>query len=119
MKSIALALATISFASAPAMAGVYVNAESNASYTGNDYTSRTTDLHIGYEGDVGSLGYYIQGGPAFGAADGADGTTDFSGKGGVSVAASEKLDIYGEVSFLTDETADTAYGTKIGAKYKF
>ena len=53
MKSIALALATISFASAPAMAGVYVNAESNASYTGNDFTSRTTDLHIGYEDPVG------------------------------------------------------------------
>ena len=119
MKSIALALATISFASAPAMAGVYVNAESNASYTGNDFTSRTTDLHIGYEGDVGQLGYYIQGGPAFTAPDGVDGNTDFSGKGGLSIAATEKLDVYGEVSFLTDETADTAYGTKIGAKFKF
>ena len=51
--------------------------------------------------------------------DGADGDTDFSGKGGVSVAASEKLDIYGEVSFLTDSVNDTAYGTKIGAKFKF
>ena len=29
------------------------------------------------------------------------------------------LDVYGEVSFLTDDTTDTAYGTKIGAKYKF
>ncbi len=119
MNKIALALATISFASTPAMAGVYVNAESNASYTGNDYTSRTTDLHIGYEGDVGQLGYYVQGGPAFTAADGADGNTDFSGKLGASVAASDKLDVYGEVSFITDEDADNAYGTKIGAKYKF
>ena len=119
MKRIALALATISFASAPAMAGVYVNAESNASYTGNDFTSRTTDLHIGYEGDVGQLGYYIQGGPAFTAPDNADGSTDFSGKLGGSVAASEKLGVYAEVSFKTDETADNAYGTKIGAKYSF
>ena len=119
MKSIALALATISFASTPAMAGVYVNAESNASYTGNDFTSRTTDLHLGYEGDVGSLGYYIQGGPAFSSPDGADGDTDFSGKGGLSIAASEKLDIYGEVSFLTDSVNDTSYCTKIGAKFKF
>ena len=118
MKKIALALAA-TLASAPAMAGVYINAESNASYTGNDYTSRTTDLHIGYEGEVGQLGYYVQGGPAFTAADGVDGNTDFSGKGGVSVAASEKLDIYGEISFLTDEVNDTAYGTKIGAKFKF
>ena len=118
MNKIALALAA-ALTSAPAMAGVYINAESNASYTGNDYTSRATDLHIGYEGDVGSLGYYIQGGPQFGAADGADGETDFSGKGGLNIAASEKLDIYGEVSFVTDEVNDTAYGTKIGAKYKF
>ncbi len=118
MKKFALALAA-SIASAPAMAGTYVNVESNASYTGNDYTSRTTDLHVGYEGDVGSLGYYIQGGPAFTAADGADGSTDFSGKLGGSVQASEKLGVYAEVSFKTDETVDTAYGTKIGAKYSF
>ena len=118
MKKLALALAA-TLASTPAMAGVYINAESNASYTGNDYTSRTTDLHIGYEGDVGALGDYVQGGPAFTAADGADGSTDFSGKLGGSVAASEKLGVYGEVSFKTDETADNAYGTKIGAKYSF
>ena len=118
MKKIALALAA-SIASAPAMAGVYINAESNGSYTGNNFTSRTTDLHIGYEDSVGKLGYYIQGGPAFTSPDGADGNTNFSGKLGGSIAASEKFDVYGEVSFLTDETADTAYGTKIGAKFKF
>ena len=119
MKKIALALAATAFASTPAMAGVYINAESNASYTGNDYTSRTTDLHLGYEGTAGQLGYYIQGGPALQAADGVDGSTDFSGKGGVSIAATEKIDVYGEVSFVTDDTTDTAYGTKIGAKFKF
>ena len=118
MKKLALALAA-SIASAPAMAGVYVNVESNASYTGNDYTSRTTDLHVGYEGEVGDLGYYIQGGPALVNGDAVDGSTDFAGKLGASVAASEKLDVYGEVSFVTDETADNAYGTKIGAKYSF
>ena len=118
MKKLALALAA-SIASAPAMAGVYVNVESNASYTGNDYTSRTTDLHVGYEGEVGDLGYYIQGGPALVNGDAVAGSTDFSGKRGASVAASEKLDVYGEVSFVTDETADNAYGTKIGAKYSF
>ena len=118
MKTIALALAA-TLASTPAMAGVYVNAESKAKYTGSDYKSTRTDLHIGYEGKAGQLGYYIQGGPALQAADGVDGTTDFSGKGGIKIAATEKLDVYGEVSFLTDETADTAYGTKIGAKFKF
>ena len=117
MKRIALALAA-TLASTPAMAGVYLNAESNASYTGSDYTSRTTDLHIGYEGEVGSLGYYIQGGPSLTAADGAEGSSNLSGKLGASVAASEKLDIYGELSFAQVEDADNTYGTKIGAKYK-
>ncbi len=118
MKQIALALAA-SLASAPAMAGVYVNVESNASYTGTDYTSRTTDLHVGYEGDVGDLGYYIQGGPALVNGDAVDGTNEFSGKLGASVAASDNLDVYGEVSFITDEDADNAYGTKLGVKYNF
>ena len=118
MKQIALALAA-SLASAPAMAGVYVNVESNASYTGTDYTSRTTDLHVGYEGEVGQLGYYVQGGPAITGADGVDGTTETSGKLGASVAASDNLDVYGEVSFITDEDADNAYGTKLGFKYNF
>ena len=119
MKSIALALATLSFASAPAMAGIYVNAESRASYSGNDYQSRNTDLHIGYEGELGKLGYYVQGGPTFGGADGAEGNTEYSGKLGGSVAASEKIDVYGEVSVATVEDADKNYGTKIGAKFKF
>ena len=118
MKKIALALAA-SIASAPAMAGVYVNVESNASYTGTDYTSRTTDFHVGYEGNVGDLGYYIQGGPALVNGDAVDGSSEFSGKGGVTIAASEKFDVYGEVSFITDEDADNAYGTKLGVKYNF
>ena len=118
MKQIALALAA-SLASAPAMAGVYVNVESNASYTGTDYTSRTTDFHVGYEGEVGDLGYYIQGGPAITGSDGVDSTNEFSGKLGANVAAAEKLDVYGEVSFITDEDADNAYGTKLGVKYNF
>ena len=60
-----------------AFAGPYVNVESNISYPDGDYSGATTDLHIGYEGEVGQLGYYVQGGPAFTAADGVDGNTDF------------------------------------------
>jgi len=118
MKRLALALAA-TLASAPAMAGTYVNVETNASYTGNDYTSRTTDLHIGYEGEVGQLGYYIQGGPALTGADGVDGSTNLTGKLGGSVAASEKLGLYGEISFASVEDGDNKYGTKVGAKYSF
>ena len=93
MKTIALALATLSIASTPAMAGVYVNAESRDGYTGSEYTGRTVDLHVGYEGEVGKLG----------------------GKFDVT----QKLGVYGEVSGISNEDADNTYGTKIGAKFKF
>jgi len=119
MKTIALALAATAFASTPAMAGIYVNAESRASYSGNDYQSRNSDLHVGYEGELGQLGYYIQGGPTLSNGDGVDGNTEYSGKLGGKIAASEKIDVYGEISVATVEDADKSYGTKIGAKYKF
>ena len=48
MKTLALALAS-TIVALPASAGVYVNVESNGSYTGSDYESTTTDFHVGYE----------------------------------------------------------------------
>jgi len=76
---------------------------------------------LGYEGDLGSdsFDYYVQGGPAFVNPDGVDGSTQFSSKLGANVAATEKLGVYGEVSYLSAETGDASYGTKLGAKYKF
>mgnify|MGYP003137288302 FL=1 len=105
-----------------AFAGVYVNVENNGSYTGKDFTTATTDFHVGYEGEVGAVGYYVQGGPALVRPDGADGDTRISGKLGGSVAATEKLGVYGELSVLTadsDTEDDNTYGTKVGLKYSF
>ena len=120
MKTLALALAS-TLAAGPAFAGVYVNVESNASYTGADYETRTTDFHVGYEGGNDTFDYYVQGGPAVVAADGADESdTQVSGKVGASIAATEKLDFYGEVSVITAEgDVDNSWGTKIGTKYSF
>ena len=118
MKKITLALAATLFSS-PVLAGPYVNVESNANYTGTDYTSRATDLHIGYENELGSLAYYVQGGKTINAADGVESDSNFSGKLGASVSATEKLGLYGEVSFAQVEDADNTYGTKLGAKYSF
>ena len=119
MKKIALALASV-FVTAPAFAGPYVNVESNASYTGSDYKSRTTDFHVGWEGGNDTFDYYVQGGPALVNTDGAaEGTTEMSGKVGASVAATDKLGFYGEVSVITAEDVDNSWGTKIGTKYSF
>ena len=120
MKTIALALAATTLASAPASAGVYLNAEANDGYTGSDYSGRTVDVHVGYEGTAGNVDYYIQGGPALVAVDGIDGTeTELSGKLGGTFNVSQSLGVYGEVSTITNGDEDRNYGTKIGAKYKF
>ena len=123
MKTLALAIAATTFAIAPAYAGgVYVNVENNASLTGSDYTGSVTDFHVGYEGGNDGFGYYIQGGPAVVATDGADSDNRLSGKVGASVAATEKLDFYGELAVITadsDTDNDNAWGTKLGAKYSF
>tara|TARA_R100000700_G_scaffold15506_1_gene21464 strand:+ start:119 stop:475 length:357 start_codon:yes stop_codon:yes gene_type:complete len=118
MKKLALVLAT-TLVSTPAMAGPYVNVESNANYTGSDYTSRATDLHIGYENELGALAFYVQGGKTINAADGVDSESNFSGKLGGSVSATDKLGLYGEVSFAAVEDEDNNFGTKLGAKYSF
>ena len=120
MKTLALALAS-TLVAVPASAGVYVNVESNASYTGSDYESRTTDFHVGDEDTAGAVDWYVQGGPAVVADDGTDEADDqMSGKVGASIAATDKLDFYGEVSVITvDGDVDKSWGTKIGTKYSF
>tara|TARA_R100000152_G_scaffold1677_1_gene542 strand:+ start:600 stop:959 length:360 start_codon:yes stop_codon:yes gene_type:complete len=119
MKKLALILASVFTTAGSAIAGPYVNVESNASYTGSDYQSRTTDFHVGWEGGNDTFDYYVQGGPALVNTDGADGTTELSGKVGASVAATDKLGFYGEVSVITAEDVDNSWGTKIGTKYSF
>ena len=108
-----------------AFAGPYVNVESNISYPDGDYSGATTDLHIGYEGAASEkVGFYVQGGPAFTAVDGTDGSeTEFSGKGGLTIAATDSLGVYGELSGITDEDSSgdgiVNWGAKLGAKFTF
>ena len=122
IKPLIIAAAASIAAPAAFAGGLYINTEANSSFTGSNYTNTTTDLHVGYEGGNDGFGYYLQGGPAIVAADGVDSDWRFSGKVGANVAATEKLDFYGELSLLTadaDTNNDAAWGTKIGAKYKF
>ena len=121
MKKILLTVAAATISS-PVLAGPYVNVETNASHSGSDYKSRATDLHIGYENKLGSLDWYVQGGQTIDSVDGAEkSNSNFSGKFGGSVAATERLGVYGEVSFANffDEESDNTYNTKIGTKFTF
>ena len=121
IKSFAAVAAATTLGAGSAFAGPYVNIETNAGYTGNDYDSAVTDFHVGYEGPIGeTAGYYVQVGPSIVAADGEATTTELSGKAGVGVDVAENVNVYGEVAFITvDGQDDNGYGLKAGIKYSF
>ena len=125
IKSTIAAIAASPFLLAgAAFAGPYVNVESNISYPDGDYSGASTDLHIGYEGALGEKAdFYVQGGPSFVAVDGTDGSEgELSGKVGVSVAATENIGVYGELSGVTAEANNddvVNWGAKLGAKFVF
>ena len=108
-----------------AFAGPYVNVESNLSYPDGEYSNATTDLHIGYEGSLSeSADFYAQIGPAFVHTDSTDDTeAEFSGKVGVTVAATDSLGVYGELAGITGEDSSgddiVDWSAKLGAKYTF
>ena len=120
-KSVFAATAALSMSAGAALAGPYVNVETNAGWVGDDYSGATTDIHVGYEGAVGeSASYYVQAGPAVVAVDGEETDTQFSGKAGLGVAVTDAVGVYGEVSFLTAEDEDDfGLGGKLGLKYSF
>ena len=119
-KSVFAASAALLTSAGAAFAGPYVNIETNAGWVRDDYTSATTDLHVGFEGEAGAASYYIQAGPAIVAVDGEDTDTQFSGKAGIGVPVSDAIGVYGELSFLTaDDDDDFGLGGKLGVKYNF
>ncbi len=122
IKSVFAATAALSMSAGAAFAGPYVNVETNAGWTGSNYTGATTDFHVGYEGALGeSASYYVQGGASLITPDGGTDETVPSGKAGVGVALSDALGAYGEVSFVGsgDSNIDRGYGAKLGLKYSF
>ena len=125
IKSTIAALAASPFVLAgAAFAGPYVNVESNLSYPDGDYSTGTTDLHIGYEGSTDKVAYYVQAGPAFVHTDSTDDTeTELSGKVGASLAVNEDLSVYGEISGISAEASngddEIDWGGKVGAKFTF
>jgi hypothetical protein len=116
MKFLAILPATL-IAAAPAMAGPYLNIEANSGFAGGSYSGTTLDNHVGVEGGSGKVSWYVQGGPSVVAPEGGDSEVELSGKAGGSVAVSDSVSVYGEVSFIT--AAENGYGTKAGLKYKF
>ena len=121
IKSVLATIAAAPLFAGAAIAGPYVNVETNAGWVGDDYSGATTDIHVGYEGALGdTASYYVQAGPAIVAVDGEDSDTQFSGKAGLGLPVSDNLGVYGEVSFLTaDDSDDLGLGGKLGVKFNF
>ena len=71
-----------------AVAAPYANIENNASFLGEEFGASVTEVHAGYEFDSG---LYIQGGPAFLAVDGEEGSVEYSGKIGYATQLNEDL----------------------------
>ena len=124
-KSVFAATAALSMSAGAAFAGPYVNIEINASYPDGEYTGVLPICTLVHEGGSGKVGYYVQGGPALVHSESADDTeTELSGKVGVTYAATETLDVYGEIAAITagedsdgDEIID--WGAKVGVKFDF
>ena len=101
-----------------AVAGPYVNIESNTGFYGSDTLGSVVETHAGYEGELSeTTGWYVQAGPALLFPEGADSTVEFSGKAGVSSEVTENLEVYGEYSFVTGE--ELSSGVKAGLTYRF
>ena len=124
IKSVFAATAALSMSAGAALAGPYVNVESNASWSGDDYVGAVTDIHVGFGGDLGEdASWYVQGGPAILAIDGAENETRYSGKVGVAADLTDSLGVYGELSAITAtdslEMDDLGVGGKLGATFSF
>ena len=122
IKSVFAATAALSMSAGAAFAGPYVNVETNAGWVGTNYVGATTDFAVGYAGELGEdASWYVQGGASYVAPDGGDADTVPSGKAGISVAATEAVTAYGEVSFIGsgDSDIDRGYGGKLGVTYSF
>ena len=122
-KTVFAATAALFTSAGAALAGPYVNVETNAGWAGDDYVGATTDVHVGFEGEVGAASVYVQGGPAIVAIDGEENETRISGKVGVGVPVTDALGIYGELSAITAtdefEMDDRSVGGKLGVTYTF
>ena len=122
-NKIALSTLAVSSFALPAAAGVYLNVEANQGWTGGEYGGALVETHVGFEDSINdSASWYIQGGPAasFPADDDQAGVV--SGKVGLGVSVTEKLNAYGEVSAITSEGFKTdalGVGFKTGLKYSF
>jgi hypothetical protein len=123
IKSTIAALAAAPLFAGAAMAGPYVNIESNTGLVGGEYGATLIENHIGYQGNLSkTVTGYVQAGPAVAIPNGSDTELEVSGKVGINVAATDNLGIYGEVWGASTNGLkfdDFLTNLKVGVKYTF
>ena len=108
----------------PALAGPYLNFESESKFDGLDSTGTIIRNDLGYEDALNErVKWYIQGGPALVMPDDGTTTTEAAGKAGLKVELTDRLGIYGEVKGITQDQMDLGeaikVSTKAGVKFRF
>ena len=120
IKSVFLITAALSMSAGAALAGPYVNVETNAGWVGDDYSDPRPISTNPMKAKSVLLPTTSKQGSAVVSVDGEESETEFSGKAGLGLPISDALSAYGEVSFLTAEDDDDfGLGGKLGLKYNF
>ena len=100
------------------LSGFYVTTEANSDWTGEEYEGTSIDVRVGYETELSeTVSGYVEVGPAFTVPESGESSTDIGAEVGLSVAATEHLELFAEFEVITGDDYD--YGTKIGATYRF
>ena len=124
MKSIAFLPAAVMALTPAAIAGPYVEFESNQKWSGLDYKGVSLETHLGYEADFNETsGWFIQAGPAFTGKSGEAMTRAWSGKIGADTKLAHNLkagvEVSGETAGEEFNTDDLGLGVKAKVKYSF
>lgn len=113
----ALACTAMAVAVAPeaeAKPTVYLNPEFNQGWANSTNLGGVLELGLGVENGP----FYVQAGPAMATGLG-DTVWGVTGKAGLSGEVSQNMDLYAEVSAGKFDGGDTAYGLKVGSKFRF
>jgi hypothetical protein len=118
MKAIALAALALSALATPALAGPYVESKHEFKGTDDDYKKAVHQGRIGYEGKVGALTPYIEGGLGVSYPDGGESETFTAIEVGSKIKFTNKFSGYGKFENIMYDDKDD-WKVEVGTKYKF
>ena len=120
MKTFALALASLTAVSAPAMAGVYVTGSAEFTGSEGEYKNRELLGRVGFDTEVGKLTPYVELGGGVSTDDGADGESLLVAEVGSGYQLTEKLALNGYYEYKKfADASDPEWKVNVGTTYRF